>query len=174
MTFGAVLVILLVSITGIVLYSTQPIEYPLLDPVPPSDVPPQNLDSPEVIQIGPLNLSSSANATGFIPHLGPMTFRMVIEMNITNTGSDDITDFRALKASVYSNENLLFYTFDFQSDWNVTITAGDTVTLHYRNRETRIQQPFDPFVIYVRVLVSFADQEAIITTPILFGMFAIE
>jgi hypothetical protein len=171
--FGAGLVVLLVSTMMVVLYTTQPEKYPLLDPVPPSKIPPEDCNDTEVVQAGFLTLEATANATGFIPHFDPMSFKMCLEVNITNTGTEDITDFHAVKTSVYAPDNSLFYTFDFQ-DWNATISAGDSVTLYYRNRETRIEQPFDPMEIYARVLVSFANQEAILTTPILFGMFAIE
>ncbi len=172
--FGAALVVLVISMIGVAFYVSRPVGYPLLDPLPPSDTPPDTYEALEPVQVGSLMLNSTANVTGMIPHVGPMTFNMILEINITNVGTEDITDFRAVKMSVYSTANSLFYTFDFQYDWNATISAGDTVILNYRNRETRIEHPFEPFDMYARVLVNFANQEAILTTPLLFGDLAIE
>jgi hypothetical protein len=172
---GTVLVGVVVLMMGIALYTSQPEVYPLLDPVPRSETPPEDYDSVETIQVGTLLLNATANATGMIPHQGPMTFRMSLKINITNMGSENINSFRAVRMSVYSNDSELFYTFSFQYDWNATIPLGETVALIYRNHETRIEVPFEPRNFYVRVLVTFnPDYEAILTTPLIHGSFAME
>ncbi len=172
---GTVIVGVVVLMMGIALYTSQPEVYPLLDPVPPSETPPEDYDSVETIQVGTLLLNATANATGMIPHQGPMTFRMNLKINITNLGSENINSFRAVRMSLYNTDSELFYTFSFQYDWNATILVGETVTLIYRNHETRIEDPFEPWNFYARVLVTFnPDYETILTTPLIHGVFAIE
>ena len=165
----------LVLMTGIVFYALQPGEITLLDPVPPSETPPDNYTPVETIQAGTLLLNASANATGMVPHQGPISFYMNLEINVTNTGSEDVHNFTAVKMSVYNADSELFYTFGFAYSPNVTILAGETLTLTYQNRETRIEVTFGPWNIYARVLVTFdTDYVAILTTPLILGMFAIE
>jgi hypothetical protein len=161
--------------TGIVFYALQPKEIILLDPVPPSETPPDNYTTVETIQAGALLLNASANATGMVPHQGPISFYMNLEINVTNTGSEDAHNFTAVKMSVYNADSELFYTFGFAYSPNVTILAGETLTLTYQNRETRIEVTFGPWDIYARVLVTFdTDYVTILTTPLILGMFAIE
>ena len=86
--FRAVIVGLLVVIIGVALYSFSA-RYILTnihphDPIPPvsaSDTPPDDIFPVETIHAGSLTLNATANATGAIPHQGPMTFRMVLVMN---------------------------------------------------------------------------------------------
>ncbi len=159
---------------GIALYDFSPAMNPLTL-VPPSEDPPDNFIPVETIQAGALMLNATANATGMIPHRGPMTFRMHLVINITNTGTEDISDFHAVKTSVYSTDNELFYTFSFQHDWNATIPAGEAVQLSYHNNQTRIEFPFEPWQVYARVLVTFdVNREVIITTPLIDALYAIE
>lgn len=172
--FGAVLVGLFVLMIGIALYGFSPTMYPIA-PVPPSEAPPDNYISVETIRAGTLTINTTANATGMIPHRGPMTFRMHLVINITNSGSEDISDFHAVKTSVYNTDNELFYTFIFQYEWNATIPAGETVQLSYHNNQTRIEFPFEPWEVYARVLVTFdVNREVIITTPLIDALYAIE
>jgi hypothetical protein len=175
--FEAILVGLLVLMIGVMYYfAFAPL--PLTNPIPPvpaSEDPPNNRYDFQPIQVGTLQLNATANATGMIPHQGPMTFRMHLVINITNIGSEDINDFHAVKTSVYNTDNELFYTFSFQYDWNATIPAGETVQLSYHNNQTRIEFPFEPWEVYARVLVTFdVNREVIITTPIIDELFAIE
>ncbi|TFG97259.1 hypothetical protein E4H12_09120 [Candidatus Thorarchaeota archaeon] len=147
----------------------------MLDPVPPSSSPPQNITMVETIQVGSLFLNATANATGMIPHQGPVTFIMTLMINITNTGSENVSNFHAIKMSLYNLDSELFYTFSLHPDWNATISADETVTLTYRNEPTRVVSLIRPWEIYGRVLVSFdTNYEAIITTPLIFGIFAME
>jgi len=165
----------LILLSGIVIYISQPGLYSLLYPVPPSETPPEDYDTVETILVGPLLLNATANATGSIPHQGPITIRMNLKINITNTGNESVTSFRAIRMSVYNAESELFYTFSFQYDWNATIPFGETVILIYQNHETTIMAPYEPFHIYARVLVTFdTDYETVLTTPLINGMFAIE
>jgi len=172
---GALLFGYLVLMTGIVFYSLQPKVIPLLDPVPPSETPPAENDPAQTIQAGILLLNASANATGMVPHQGPITFNMNLEINVTNNGSEDVHNFTAVKMSLYNADSELFYTFGFAYSPNVSILAGETLTLTYQNRETRIEVPFGPWNIYARVLVTFdSNHEVILTTPLILGSFAIE
>jgi hypothetical protein len=178
----SVVVGLIVVISGVALYIYSaryfltyiPPSNPIL-PVPASDTPPYDFEPVDTIHAGSLTLNATANATGGIPHQGPMTFRMILVMNVTNTGSEDITDFHAVKVSVYNTDNDLFYTFGFLDDSNVTILAGESVSLSYRNNQTRVEFPFEPLRIYARVLVTFDEnREVIVTTPLIEAIFAIE
>lgn len=148
----------------------------ILDPVPPSQDPPENSTSYETIILGSMILNATGNITGMIPHSGPITFNMYLMINVTNNGTEDITDFHAIKMSLYYQSSGLFYTFSLTPDTNVTIAAGQTVTLTYQNQETSLDTSFSlTSPIYARVLVSFdIDQECILTTPTLEGLFAIE
>jgi hypothetical protein len=173
---GVVSAALLVLLLGIAIYAFQPPPpYPILDPVPPASV-----SSPEstieTIEVEGLVINSTANCTGMIPHQGPLTFNMVLLMNITNTGNVNISDFHAVKASVYNEENLLFYTFSFHNNNNVSIPSGETVFLFYYNMESRIEPENRYFnFAYARVLVTFdVNTEAVLTTPLLAGPFAVE
>ncbi len=159
--------------TTITISSATP---PLLNPVPPSDDPPVNYTDYETITVGLLILNATGNISGMIPHSGPITFNVALMINITNTGAEDITDFQAIKMSLYYQTSDLFYTFSFTSDENITILAGESLTLNCINKETLLYTSFNIAVgVYARVLVSFnSDQECILTTPILEGIFAIE
>jgi hypothetical protein len=166
---------LLVLMMGVVFYVSQPVVLPLLEPIPPSTTPPVNSTTVETIQVGNLVLNATANATGMIPHQGPMTFIMTLMINITNIGNENVSNFHAIKMSLYNLESELFYTFSIHPDWNATIPAGETVTLTYRNEPTRVVSPIGPWTTYGRVLVTFDINEvAIITTPLIYGIFAVE
>lgn len=173
--FGAAVVGLLALMVVIGLMPTfnPPVEP--LPPISPSEIPPDSVDAMETIQVGSLLLNATANATGMIPHYGPMTFRLHLIINLTNTGSEAISDFRAVRVSVYNTENELFYTFAFQYDWNATIQAGESIALSYHNYPTSIEKPFEPWDIYARVLATFdVNREVILTTPLIFAIYAIE
>jgi len=149
---------------------------PLLDPVPPSEDPPENSTDYETITVGSLTLNATGDISGMIPHSGPITFNVNLLINITNNGPENVTDFHAIKMSLYYLNSELFYTFSFTSDDNITILAGESLTLTCANKETHLDTPFSiTSSVYARVLVSFdIDQECILTTPILEGIFAIE
>ena len=165
----------LILTMGIVLFVSQPDTYPLLDPIPPCDIPPSSYDIVETIQAGTLLLNATAYSTGFLPHQGPITFLLNLTINITNTGNNSVTNFQAIKMSAYTTDSVLFYTFSLRPDWNATIPAGETVTLNYLNEPTRIDTLIRPREVYGRVLVTFAINElAIITTPLIIGIYAIE
>jgi hypothetical protein len=174
--FGAVIVGVLILIVGITLYYFLLPGMPTLEPIPAvsaSENPPDDYISVETINAGTLVLN--ATATGMIPHQGPISFYMHLVINITNTGDEDISDFHAVKASVYNTDNELFYTFSFQSDSNSTIPSGETAAISYHNSQTQIEGSFEPWQIYARVLVTFdVNREVIITTPLIDGVFAIE
>jgi hypothetical protein len=175
--FGAAIVGLLILIMGITLYYFLLPGVPALEPipaVPPSSASPDYFDPVETIQAGSLIMNATANATGVIPHYGPMFFKMTLVMNITNNGSEDITDFQAVKVSVYSNDNELFYTFGFLNDSNVTIPAGESVSLSYQNNQTRVEYPFEPWRIYARVLVTFDVNREVILTAFIGAIYALE
>ena len=185
-TIGALLTVFVVLTIG-VLYlqlpslpnifptgTTEP--PPILDPVPPSANPPENETDYETITVGSLTLDSTGYLSGMIPHSGPITFHVYLWINITNDGTEDITDFHAIKMSLYYPNSGLFYTFSFSSDSNFTILAGEFLTLNLANKETRLHTSFSiGSSVYARVLVSFnTNQECILTTPLLTGTFAIE
>lgn len=178
MAFGAILIGLLVLMIAIMAFSPPEPDSPPSDPippVPPSENPPNDAYSIETLQVGTLLLNATASATGMIPHYGPISFNMHLVINITNTGSEDITDFHAVKMSVYNTDNNLFYTFSFQYDSNATILAGESIALSYHNNQTRVEAPFEPWNIYARVFVTFdVSREVIITTPLIDAVFAIE
>ena len=164
----------LILTIGIVLYVSQPDVYPLLDPIPPCDIPPQIYGPAEIIQAGNLNLSATANATGMMPHQGPITFVLSLTINITNTGNDSVGNFQAIKISVYTFESELFYTFSLHPDWNATILAGESVILTYRNEPTRIDTLIRSFGTYGRVLVTFDVNDLAIITSHIAGLYATE
>ena len=173
---GVIFVAFVIVVTGVLIIPLQVEEPPIiLDPVPPSTHPPENTTAVETIQVGHLIFNATANATGMLPHIGPITFYLNLFITITNTGLEDITDLNASKMSVYNLDSELFYTFSIRPESNETIPAGNTETLVYHNQETHFDDPFGPWNIYARVLVTFGvNQEAIITTPLIYGLFAIE
>jgi len=154
--------------------TTEPL--PILDPVPPSLQPPENSTDYETISVGSLILNATGDISGMIPHSGPIDFHLNLIVNATNNGTGDITDFHAIKVSLYYLDAGLFYTFGLTPDTNFTISAGQSVTLAFHNNITRISTSFNyASPVYARVLVSFdTNQECILTTPILEGIFAIE
>ncbi len=149
---------------------------PILDPVPPSANPPENTTDYETIAVGSLQLNATGDISGMIPHSGPIDFYVSLLVNITNNGTEDVTDFHAIKVSLYYLDAGLFYTFGLTPDTNLTIPAGQSVTLTYHNYITRIDTSFlMGSYVYACVLISFDNnQECILTTPILEGIFAIE
>lgn len=161
---------------GIILFLPPSSENTILDPVPPSDNPPENTTTYETITLGSLILNATGTISGMIPHTGPITFYMNLMINVTNNGTEDVEDFHATKMSLYYQSSELFYTFSFSSDANATIPAGETVTLNYLNQETHLDTSFSiTSGVYARILVSFnINQQCILTTPILAGIFAIE
>lgn len=171
---GVVFTGFLILTMGIILYTIQSDTNPILDPVPPCDIPPQIYSVIEPIQAGNLNLSASANATGMMPHQGPIVFVLSLRINITNTGNESIGNFQAIKISLYTFESELFYTFSLQPDWNATISAGESMTLIYRNEPTRIDTLIRPFGTYGRVLVTFDVNELAIITTQIAGLYAVE
>ena len=175
---GVIFVAFVIVVMGVLLLVLPPqVEEPpiILEPVPPSAHPPENTTAVETIQVGHLIFNATANATGMLPHNGPITFYLNLFITITNTGLEDITDFNASKMSLYNLDSELFYTFSIRPETNATIPAGSTETLVYHNQEYHCDVPFGPWNIYARVLVTFGvNQEAIITTPLIYGLFAIE
>jgi len=172
---GVVLAAIIIVAMGVV-FLIPPPEVPTpLDPVPPSVTPPENTTSVETIQVGSLILNATATVSGMIPHSGLITYNLELVINITNTGSENVSNFHAIKMSVYKTDSSLFYTFSIQPDSNVTIPAGGALTLTYQNQETGIDASGALAEAYTRVLVTFdPNHEVIITTPIMTGIFAIE
>lgn len=148
----------------------------LLEPVPPSEDPPENSTDIETITVESLTLNATGYISGMIPHSGPITFHVYLTINITNNGIENVTDFHAIKMSLYYPSSGLFYTFSFSSASNFTILAGESLTLILANKETLLDTSFSiGSFVYARVLVSFdTNQECILTTPLLDGIFAIE
>ena len=147
----------------------------LLDPVPPSLNPPENDTTYETVILGSMILNATGNVTGMIPHNGPFTFYLNLQIIVTNNGTEDVTDFHVIKSSLYHLDNELFYTFGLTPYTNQTILAGQTVTLNYQNNVTSLDVSGPMASKYARILVSFnTNQECILTTPILEGVFAIE
>ena len=176
---GVVLVAIVISAMGIILYSPsfQPEVSPPLDPLPPSDNPPTDYRTAETIQVGSLMLSANATVTGMIPHTGFSTYEFTLVVNITNTGNETISNFRAIKMSVYNIWQQLLRTFHLLPESNATISAGETLLLNYQNSDTHFEAPsrIKGASDYARVLVTFGNnQEAILTTPRIWGVFAIE
>ena len=176
---GLLVVAFVIVVMGVILLvpPSQSEDPPIIwDPVPHSENPPENYTSIETIQVGPLILNATGTISGMIPHNGPITFNVHLTINVTNNGTEDVSNFHAIKMSLYYQSSGLFYTFSISPDVNNTIFAGETVTLNYQNQETSLDASFSlTSLVYARVLVTFdTDQECIITTPILDGIFAIE
>ncbi len=183
---GAILIVFVILPIGIIFLlipsfndgtTTPPETPPLLDPIPPSETPPIDYSTADTVQAGPLTLIANASATGEIPHFGTSIYEVTVVVNVTNNGNETISNFQAIKMSVYSITQELLRTFHLLPENNVTISPGQNLRLSYQNNDTHFVAPFriSDTSLYARILVAFGtDQEAILTTPRIWGILAIE
>jgi hypothetical protein len=96
---------------------------------------------------------------------------------VTNEGSSSLSNFDAVKATVFFQNNSLLYTFGLTPLENYSIATGEERVLNYENDRnmpevlSKLQFEF----LYLRVLVMYnSSEEVIITTPLTSILVAVE
>lgn len=148
---------------------------PPLDSLPPADETP----SDELIPVTVGNITFSAQAEFFmmLPHRPPNHFSFDLTINVTNEGSSSLSNFDAVKASVFFQNNSLLYTFGLIPSDNYSIATGEKRVLNYENdRKMPVVLSALQFEhLYLRVLILYnSSEEVIITTPLTNILVAIE
>jgi hypothetical protein len=140
---------------------------PQLEPLPTPEEPPGDTVLP--IEVGTLLLNATASFFGGIPHRGPESFGFRLAMNVSNIGGYDITDFRFVKATVFSWLLTPVFSFGTEDSENATIVADSSEILN-RTEAGRVPRgtiSYPGETLFLRVLVTFdVNIEAIVTTPL--------
>ncbi|NHJ14086.1 MAG: hypothetical protein EAX95_10450 [Candidatus Thorarchaeota archaeon] len=151
-----------------------PIIYEPLDPVPPADPVPGV--QPFNVTVDGLNISAEGTFQLYMLHAGNRYF-LRIEIRVTNTNLDPVTDFNATKASVYFQDSEFFYTFGLLTESNTTIGAQSSGQLQYSN-DRRMPNPptlIGSYFQYARIHVTTGEGlEFVLTTSLASLLIAIE
>jgi hypothetical protein len=148
---------------------------PPLDPLPPADETPGE----EIVPFKVDNITFSVQSKFFmiLPHRAPNHFSFDLVINVTNEGSSSLSNFDAVKATVFFQNNSLLYTFGLTPLENYSIATGEERVLNYENDRnmpevlSKLQFEF----LYLRVLVMYnSSEEVIITTPLTSILVAVE
>ena len=147
----------------------EPLEaIPPVDPVPGTD--------PITIDIEALTITVVPRFVLYMLHSGNV-YHVILEINITNHRTTDITKFNATKVSVYNETSHLYYTFGLLTSDNLTIPAGETRIFTFtEDRRMPVVYSMWGYVLqYARVLVSLdIATTAILTSHLREVMIAIE
>ena len=142
--------------------------------VPPPTEPPGN-DLEPIIKNGLLAWAEAVYWQDFMPIIpaeGP-PFYTVIRINVTNTGNITVSNFHAVRVTIYfHNSSLPLVTLDITSTiqyfvWP-EIRPGESVEFEYTNVRDSIFSPTieEGVVLYSRVLTRWENgSEMILTTP---------
>ncbi|MFW9893856.1 MAG: hypothetical protein ACFFFO_16745 [Candidatus Thorarchaeota archaeon] len=163
---GVILVVAIgLVVVGVLLYS---------NPVPPPTEPPG--DDPEIVSKDGLEAWAEAiywqDFMPAIPEEGP-PFYTIIWLNVTNTGNTTITNFHAVRATIYfHNTSQELVTLDLTSNiqyfvWP-QIGPGENVVFEFTNVRDSIFSPSieEGAVLYSRVLTTWeTGSEMILTAP---------
>jgi hypothetical protein len=145
-----------------------------LQPVTAPDSPPGSVVDP--ITVDNLRLTAVAEFTqDYVPPIPSegAPFHVVVTINITNTGTTNVTDFMAPRLTIYYNNTLtplVTLPLNISGDWPEwpLIRPGETVELDFNNLPDPIFSPSldEGTGLYVAVLVSWGGvSDAIIITP---------
>jgi hypothetical protein len=145
---------------------------PQLDPLPAPDEAPGNTTEP--IIVGNLILNASGRFSGGMPHEGPQHLGFTLMINVTNIGDYDITDFQVVKVTIFWYDLSPIYSFEITEDENMTIISGSNEILNYDEDRYVPRGTIYFGECFLRVLVTFDNMEAIVTTPTSMGSFWIE
>ena len=107
-----------------------------------------------------------------IPPEGP-PFYLIIWINVTNTGTNTVTNFNAIRTTIYfHNTSQVFVTLDLMSSIQYIvwpqIGPGESVVFEFTNVRDSIFSPTieEGAVLYSRVLATWeSGGEMILTTP---------
>ena len=148
---------------------------PLLEPLPPADETPCE----EIVPFKIDNFTFSAQSKFFmmLPHRPPNHFSFDLVINVTNEDSSSLSNFDAVKATVFFQNNSLLYTFGLTPLENYSIDAGEVRVLNYENDRNMpiVLSKLQFELLYLRVLVMYnSSEEVIITTPLTSILVAVE
>lgn len=167
--------IVILSGTVFFLVPSQP-GLPMLDPLPPSEVAP----SQDSFWESAGNLSISARIICDVSDTHRVDrFEVTLNLRINNTGTISIVDFHPVKLSIFREDHWHYYTFGLVPSTNTTIEAFTNVSLLYEGDRTLnsiegITPNLGSIRAYGRVLISYGDQETILTSSLFVDFFPIE
>ncbi len=139
--------------------------------VPPPSVPPG--ENPEIIISHGLEVWAEASYwqdfMPSVPEEGP-PFYTVIRVNVTNTGETTVSDFEAIRMTIYfdnTNVSLVTLNLILVGDWPQIGPGENTVLVFTNNRDSIFSPTIDEGTeLYGRVLTRWGDGiESILTTP---------
>ena len=144
--------------------------------VNPAQVPPPLLppgDDPDIIVSNNLRIWAEAiydqDFMPVVPEEGP-PFRMTIWVNITNTGNTTVSNFEAVRTTIYFQSNsmpLVTLELILVED-STQINPGESRILRFHNDYESIFSPTveEGTVLYSRILIRWGENvEEILTTP---------
>ncbi|MFW9844721.1 MAG: hypothetical protein ACFFEV_09100, partial [Candidatus Thorarchaeota archaeon] len=168
---GVILVVVIgLAVVGVLINST--FSDPLQIPPPPN--PPG--EEPEIFIENEVEVWSEAiywqDFMPIIPEEGP-PFYTVISLNVTNKGATTITNFHAIRVTIYfHNTSQPLVTLELESSIQYIIwpeiKPGESVEFEYTNVRNSIFSPTieEGAILYSRVLVTWEiGTEMILTTP---------
>jgi hypothetical protein len=148
---------------------------PPLNPLPPADETPSEEIVP--LKINSITFSAQSEFFMMLPHRPPNHFSFDLVINLTNEDSSSLSNFNAVKATVFFQNNSLLYTFGLTPLENYSIAAGEKRILNYENDRNMpvVLSKLQFELLYLRVLVMYnSSEEVIITTPLNSILVAVE
>ena len=139
--------------------------------VPPPSVPPG--ENPEIIISHGLEVWAEASYgqdfMPFIPREGP-PFYTLIRVNVTNTGETTVSDFEAIRMTIYFDNTsvpLVTLNLTLVGDWQQIGPGENTVLVFTNSRDSIFSPTIDEGTeLYGRILTRWGDGiESILTTP---------
>ncbi len=167
--------IIMVSGTILIVVPPQP-NLPIFDPLPPADVQPSQ--EPFWESFDNISISTRINCYVWDTHqIDRFDVNLIIRVN--NTGPTSFWDFHPVKLSIFRDDHWHYYTFGLIPSTNTTIEAFSNITLYYDGDRTLntiegITPEQGSIVAYGRVLISYEDQEIIVTSSLFEDFFPIE
>ncbi len=160
-------VIILVTVLGMGVY----VSLSGIPQVPPPLSPPG--ENPDIIISNELELWAEAfywqDFMPIVPEEGPPFFIRIL-VNVTNTGNTTVSDFDAIRTTIYFHNNslpLVTLNLIIVGD-PIQISPGESIVLEFTNDRNSVFSPTieEGAVLYSRILIRWAGGlEGILTTP---------
>ncbi|MFW9813349.1 MAG: hypothetical protein ACFFF9_12885 [Candidatus Thorarchaeota archaeon] len=149
---------------------------PTYDALPPSNAIPSEESTWE--NFGNLSISASISCDVMDTHRTDR-FEVELYLNVNNTGPTDVQDFHPVKLSIFREDHFHYFTFGLLPSTNTTLHGFSNVTIYYGGDRTLntiedITPTQGSIRAYGRVLITFGDQQAIVTTSLFVDYFPIE
>ena len=150
-------------------------DFPVYDPLPASEFTPN--EETLVWNLGSFLVSARISCDVFDSHTIDF-FEVSLVVIVNNTGMEAIQNFRCERLSIFRDDHWHYFTFGLVPTDHVIIEPGGSAVLTYEGDRTLTTidgiTDIGRISAYGRVLLTYNDVEAIITTSLFKDIFPIE